>query len=452
MEPVCKGHVLIVGMAKSGVGVAKLLLARGCRVVINDRRPRNEMKETVGLLELLGATVICGHHDLALLTPEPDFVVKNPGIPYDVPLVQAALERGLPVYSEVEVASWFVTAPIVAVTGSNGKTTTTTLIGEMLRCSGIQALVAGNIGTAVSEVVNHLHEDGSLVLEVSSFQLQGTVRFHPHVAVMLNFYPAHLDYHGSFAAYTAAKWKIVENQTANDVVILNYDQPLLREQAERLQARVVWFSRLQSISPGAVVEDDWIVLRQDREILPVLPRQEVALPGEHNLENVLAATAASWAMGGTIAGIASVLKTFAGIEHRLEWVKERKGIVFYNDSKATNPTSARQALTSFPGSIIWIAGGLDRGDDFSVLEDLLHQRVKVAVLLGQSAAVLAETCERAGVPEVRRVASLAAAVAVAYDLAAPGDVVLLSPACASWDMFSSFEERGRMFKDLVHTL
>ncbi|RIV28212.1 UDP-N-acetylmuramoyl-L-alanine--D-glutamate ligase [Alicyclobacillaceae bacterium I2511] len=452
MEPVCKGHVLVVGMAKSGVGVAKLLLSRGYQVVVNDRRSRSEMEASVARLEALGATVVCGNHDLSLLKPNLDFIVKNPGIPYNIPLIQAALERQLPVYSEVEVAAWFITTPIVAVTGSNGKTTTTTLIGEMLFHSGQQPLVAGNIGTAVSEVVGHAQAGVPLVLEVSSFQLQGTASFHPHVAVLLNFYPAHLDYHGSFENYTAAKWKITENQTSEDVVVLNYDQPLLRQRAEQLRARVVWFSRLQLVSNGSAVEDGWIVLRLDGKSLPVLRVQDVALPGEHNLENALAAVTAAWVMGGTVAGIATVLQTFAGIEHRLEYVGKQEGIVFYNDSKATNPTSARQALNSFPGPIVWIAGGLDRGDDFTILEGLLAQRVKAAVLLGQSAQLLAEVCQRAGVPVVNLVTSLAEAVALARDLANSGDVVLLSPGCASWDMFTSFEERGRMFKNLVHTL
>ncbi|GMA49171.1 UDP-N-acetylmuramoylalanine--D-glutamate ligase [Alicyclobacillus contaminans] len=432
--------------------MAQLLLSRGCRVTVNDRRPRREVESAVEALEARGASVVLGDHPLSLLDQPLDYIVKNPGIPYSLPLLVEAGRRGIPVYTEIEVATWELASPIVAITGSNGKTTTTTLVGEILAEAGKEPVVAGNIGRVLSGLVDQIRPEQPVVLEVSSFQLLGTETFHPRIAALLNLYPAHLDYHETYEAYAQAKWRMFRNMTANDTAVLNYDQEELRAHAPTLSASVIYFSRRGPVPEGVFVANGEMVVRRDGRDTRLMPVSALGLKGEHNLENALAATALAIWSGADIEAVKSVLMRFRGIEHRLEFVLERQGVSWYNDSKATNPTAAIRALRSFSDHVIWIAGGLDRGDDFHVLTEVLQGRVKAAVLLGQSAERIAIMCREAGVPEVRLVCSVEDAVRAARNMAAPGDVVLFSPSCASWDMFSSFEERGRIFKQAVHTL
>jgi UDP-N-acetylmuramoylalanine--D-glutamate ligase len=443
--------VLVLGLARSGEAVARLLLRHGCQVTINERRERESSHE-VDDLERLGASLVFGGHPLSLLDAAPDYIVKNPGIPYSVPLLVQARQRDIPIYTEIEVASWLATSPLIAITGSNGKTTTTTLVGEMLAEAQMNPMVAGNIGTVLSSVIESVRADQPIVLEVSSFQLMGTESFHPTVAALLNLYPAHLDYHETYEAYAEAKWSIFQNMGASDTVVLNYDQSAVREQGQRLLPKVLWFSKGTLELAGAFIQDGHIMYRDGESTRFIVAVDAVAMKGEHNLENALAATAIAMAAGATPEVVAHVLTRFRGVEHRQEFVRTLDGVDYYNDSKATNPTSALRALKLFPANVVWIAGGLQRGDDFSGLVDDVHAKVKAAILLGQSADAIQAMCEQAGVAEIERVASLEQAVQVAHRTAAPGDIVLLSPACASWDMFASFEERGRMFKEAVHTL
>jgi UDP-N-acetylmuramoylalanine--D-glutamate ligase len=445
-------RVLVIGLAKSGEGVARLLLKRGVQVVVNERKERPTDSSEVEELEALGAQFVFGGHPLSLLEPSPTYIVKNPGIPYQLPILQEAMARGIPVYTEIEVASWLSNSPIYAITGSNGKTTTTTLVGEMLKRSELHPTVAGNIGVVLSGVVEQVKDGTPIVLEVSSFQLMGTERFHPRIAALLNIYPAHLDYHGSIEAYSEAKWRIFANMSGDDVAVLNYDQPHLRERAAQLSCNVVWFSRLEPVSFGVYVKDGKVMLAERGHVLPIMSVEDIRLVGEHNLENVLAATAVAYWGGAAVEAIRDTLREFGGVEHRIEFVRSVRGVDFYNDSKATNPQAAIRALRSFPGNIVWVAGGLDRGDDFLNMVPEIKHRVKAAVLLGQSAEALMRACERAEVPVVEHVNTLEDATKRAFEIAKPGDVVLLSPASASWDMFESFEVRGRMFKDIVHTL
>ncbi|MFD1677321.1 UDP-N-acetylmuramoyl-L-alanine--D-glutamate ligase [Alicyclobacillus fodiniaquatilis] len=445
--------VLIIGFAKSGAAAADLLLRHGFRVTVNEVQPRPIDDADVERLEKAGVHFVFGGHPATLLDTPWQFIVKNPGIPYNKPLIAAAVEKQIPLFTEIEVASWFTQSPLYAITGSNGKTTTTTLVGEMLQQSNLNPVVAGNIGIVMSSVVEQLTPARPLVLEVSSFQLLGTQTFHPRIAMLLNFFPAHLDYHGNFEAYQAAKWVLFKNQTSADIAILNRDQPLVRDGAGALAAQIHWFSQeTADFADGAAVEDDVIVLVKNHERRPLLPVEKVALKGGHNLANLLAAAAMAQAAGASDAAIRTVAETFAGIEHRLEFVREVAGVRYYNDSKASNPTAGRQGLHAFDKDIIWLAGGLDRGIDFFDLVPDLRNRVKAAVLLGETKAQLKAACEAADVPVIEEVASLEVAVARAHQLATPGDTVLLSPACASWDMFKSFEERGSMFKDAVHRL
>lgn len=446
-------NVLVMGLAKSGEAVARLLLGHGVHVTVNERRTRHEAEYEADTLQALGATLVFGGHPLSLLDGPLDFIVKNPGIPYQIPILQEALARNIPIYTEIEVASWLSESPIYAITGSNGKTTTTTLVGEILSEANQNPVVAGNIGRVLSGVIEQIAPKQPIVLEVSSFQLLGTARFHPHIAALLNIFPAHLDYHETMEAYTEAKWRIFKNMTADDIAVLNYDSAAIRARSAAIRASIVWFSRQTTDIPqGVCVDGGYITLVKGGNRIPLVAVQLVAQRGEHNLENALAATAiAIWA-GAPTTAIEHVLTRFRGVEHRTEYVTTLAGVEYYNDSKATNPEAALRALRGFSEGIVWIAGGLDRGDDFSVLAQEMKQRVKVAILLGQSAQKLASLCAELGIQQVHFAATIEEAVMASRQVAQAGDVVLLSPACASWDMFTSFEERGRMFKDAVHRL
>ncbi|MFX4301982.1 UDP-N-acetylmuramoyl-L-alanine--D-glutamate ligase [Alicyclobacillus tolerans] len=446
--------VLVLGMARSGAAVAGLLLNNGYDVTLNEKKSREECGSIVQELEDRGCRVVCGDHPLSLLDNDYDFIVKNPGIPYHVPIVAEAERRSIPIYTDIEVASWYIQSPIVAVTGSNGKTTTTSLIGEMLSQAGLQPVVAGNIGIPVASVVDTVCPQQPLVLEVSSFQLLGTERFHPHVAVFLNLYSAHLDYHGTREAYAAAKWKLFSNLDANDVAILNFDQPELRAGAVRLAAKIFPFSRLPLAQDGVYLDHGVICIRKEGQVTQVIPEDDILLPGLHNRENALAAIAAAAQFGVTPTVMASVLRSFRGVEHRLEWVRDVSGVHYYNDSKSTNPQAAKASLMAFQSmgkSVVWIAGGLERMDDFSPLQPFLQGTVRMAVIYGECGQRLYDFLHEHQI-DCNLVENLEQALETAATHAKPGEVVLLSPAAASWDMFSSFEERGSMFKELVHKL
>jgi len=446
------GRAFVMGLARSGEAVSRLLLKHGYSVVVNERRERGAEEPEALVLEHLGATVVFGGHPLSLLDSTPDFIVKNPGIPYSVEFLQEAIRRGIPIYTEIEVAAWLTESPIYAITGSNGKTTTTTLVGEILSYAGQDPIVAGNIRRVLAGVVGQGRSNPPIVLEVPSFQLLGTGTFHPRIAALLNLYSSHLDYHGKFEDYVEAKWRMFRNLTVHDTAVLNFDQDLIRDRAAGLNASVAWFSTRTEVSEGAYLDDGNIVVKRNGKVLPVMSLGALAQKGEHNLENALAATVICVWAGTSVEHVAHVLMSFRGVEHRLEYVRHLHGVDYYNDSKATNAQATLRALKSFPGNIVWIAGGLDRGEEFEELREDVQERVKCAVVFGQSADRVVTMCERAQVKQIERVANLQEAIIAARRLASEGDVVLLSPACASWDMFSSFEERGRMFKQLVHTL
>ncbi|TDY46665.1 UDP-N-acetylmuramoylalanine--D-glutamate ligase [Alicyclobacillus sacchari] len=442
-----------MGYGKSGAAAARLLAGRGFRVTVTDRGGAPEADPMVAELAQHGVRFVFGGHPPELLSNAWQFVVKSPGIPYTVPFVEQLVANEVPMFSEIEVASWFTERPIYAITGSNGKTTTTTLVGEMLRVASCNPFVGGNIGTPFAEAIADEQTDEPVVLEVSSFQLMGTWRFRPRGAALLNFYPAHLDYHGTFEAYQEAKWKMFANMEPGDIAVLNADQDLVAGGASRLRADVHYFSVDHArFEFGVGVQNGSIVIADGGHVRTLLSIAEVALPGRHNLQNVVAAAALARAAGAPDEAIRQVAATFQGVEHRLEFVRELAGVRYYNDSKATNPDAARQALRSFARGIVWIAGGLDRGLSFDSLLPELRERVKAAVCLGQTREALRDTCRRAGVARIELVSSLDEAVQCAHRLAEAGDTVLLSPACASWDMFSSFEVRGSMFKEAVHRL
>lgn len=444
--------VLVLGLARSGTSVARLLHGLGARVTVSDARPEEEFGEQVGVLRRLGVRAEFGGHPAELLDGV-RLVVKNPGIPYDRPIIQAALAQEIPVVTEVEVAGAVTRASLMGITGSNGKTTTTSLVAEMFRLAGMPAQAVGNIGTPLSDVALSADEGTWLVTELSSFQLKGTVDFHPRIAGLLNIYPAHLDYHGTMDDYIAAKMKIFANQTAQDVAVVNADQPGPWQAAD-LRAQVWRVSLRGAVERGVYVDGPALVHRggQDDRRQQIAALDQVALPGRHNLENAAMASALALAAGVAQGAVAEALATFRGVEHRTEYVRTVDGVRFFNDSKATNPTAAIQALASFSDPLVVILGGLERGDDLGTLAAALAGRARAVVTIGESAPRMEAAARAAGVARVERAATLEEAVALARAAARRGDVVLLTPAAASWDMFSSYEERGRIFKQAVHML
>lgn len=442
-------HVVVLGMAKSGVAVAKLLHRFGAHVVVNDKKTREEAGGA-DELEALGMKVICGHHPDDLIHSGVSLLVKNPGIPYEAAPVAKAIELGIPVVTEVELAYQIAKAPIIGITGSNGKTTTTTLVGLILKQAGIDALVGGNIGNVLCGLAETARPDQWLVAELSSFQLMGTKTFRPRIGLLLNLYPAHLDYHHNLDDYLAAKLNVFANQTEDDAAILPYDQKEVLDRCQHLSARVYYFSKTQEVPRGAFVKNGMVVFAdgegKQEEIIKV---DEITVP---HLDNALAAILVAMLAGADKASIVQVLSTFPGVEHRMEFVASVNGVKYYNDSKATNPEAASRALQACTEPVVWICGGLDRGVDFRELIPVIQGRVKAVVAIGETAPILLERAQEAGINERIHVDTVEKAVLAASQLANSGDVVLLSPACASWDMFPSFEVRGSMFKDGVHRL
>lgn len=442
-------HIVVLGMAKSGVAVAKLLHRFGAHVVVNDQKPREEAAGAEEL-EALGIPVICGYHPDDLIHDGVALVVKNPGIPYEAAPVAQAMGLGIPIITEVELAYQISQAPIIGITGSNGKTTTTTLVGLILQQAGVDALVGGNIGTVLCGLAQTATPEQWLVAELSSFQLAGTTSFRPRIGVMMNLYPAHLDYHHSLEAYLEAKLRMFANQTRDDIAILPYDQPELLPHFEALKARKYFFSKQQPVARGAYVRDGKIIYADgEGNQEEIIALDAITVP---HVDNALAAILVALLTGADKQSIAQVLTTFPGVEHRMEYVTSIDGVKYYNDSKATNPEAASRALQACTEPVVWICGGLDRGVDFKELIPVIQGRVKAVVALGQTAEILLQRAKEAGIKERVHVDTVEKAVLTASQLAASGDVVLLSPACASWDMFPSFEIRGSMFKDGVHRL
>jgi UDP-N-acetylmuramoylalanine--D-glutamate ligase len=438
--------ILVLGLAKSGVGAATLLHKLGAFVTINDKKPLNENPEAQGLLEQ-GITVICGYHPIELLEEGFELVVKNPGIPYDNPMVVKALELGIPIITEVQLAFEISEAPFIGITGTNGKTTTTTLIFEMLEKGHKKPLIAGNIGTVASDVAQTATVDNHIVIELSSFQLMGIDSFRPKIAVLTNLYDAHLDYHKTRIEYFEAKSFITKNQTAEDYFIVNFDQEVVMDIARLSQATIIPFSTKRYLDQGASIKEGWIYFNGQ----PIIKRDDIVLPGDHNLENILSAIAAAKLTGVENNAIQNVLTTFTGVKHRLQYIGEKQGRKFYNDSKATNILATQNALAAFNKPIILLAGGLDRGNEFDELLPFLN-KVKTLITFGQTANKLESVGKEAGIKSIIRVDNVEKAVPVAYELSEVDDVILLSPACASWDQYKTFEVRGDIFINAVHKL
>ena len=430
--------VLVLGLAKSGESAARLLDKLGAIVTVNDGKTFEENPAAQSLLEE-GIKVVTGGHPLELLDEDFELMVKNPGIPYDNDMVVRALEKKIPVITEVELAYLISEAPIIGITGSNGKTTTTTMIAQVLTAGGQNGLLSGNIGFPASQVAQTASGKDTLVMELSSFQLMGIEAFHPQIAVITNLMPTHLDYHGSFEEYAAAKWNIQKNMTADDYLVLNFNQDWTKEMASQTQATVVPFSTTEKVD-GAYLEGDVLTFRGEA----IMQAAEIGVPGSHNVENALATIAVAKLRGIDNQTIKEVLSAFGGVKHRLQYVGRVNEVAFYNDSKSTNILATQKALSGFDNSkVILIAGGLDRGNEFDELVTDL-KGLKKMVILGQSAARVKRAADQAGVSYLDAT-DVRDAAHKAFDQAEPGDIVLLSPANASWDMYSNFEVRGDEF-------
>ena len=443
-------RVLVIGLAKSGVAVAKLLLHQGAIVTVNDRIPLEENPDAKSLIEE-GIRVLAGSHPVDLLEEHFDFVVKNPGIPYHNCMVEAAIKKGIPVYTEVEIAYQLLEGLIIGITGSNGKTTTTTLASLMLKESFPEREVyaAGNIGIPLSQLVEQSTKEDIYVSELSSFQLMGIDQFKPKIACMVNIFSAHLDYHGTREEYIKAKLQLTKNQTEDDYLVYNADYPELITFIEgHTKATLVPFSRNNVLEFGACVKDHYICFNGEK----VIPVSTIQVPGTQNVENVLAAVAIAKLAGATNEGIQKAVQNFHGVKHRTQFVKEVNKRRFYNDSKATNIIATQTALRSFTNqSVILIAGGLDRGNGFDELVPDLKS-VSGIVLYGETKEKLQEAAKVADVPVIEVVNTLEEATKKAYEISQEDDIILLSPSCASWDQFKNFEIRGDEFIQVVENL
>lgn len=441
--------LLVVGLGKSGLAAALFLRRKGAQVTVSDVRSAESLANEIPALLEEGIMVEAGGHGLLTFRRQ-DLIIVSPGVPLDTPELVQSKSFGLPVIGELELAARFLKGKILAITGSNGKTTTTTLVGAILAEAGIPVLVGGNIGVPVIELIDRTTDETWSVLEVSSFQLESTETFHPAVAVILNITPDHLDRHGSFENYALAKERIFVQQSESDALVLNADNARTADAAARAAADVFWFSIEHAVDQGAWVQDGWVVYRAkpDADIEKVLPLNRIPLKGAHNVENVVAAVSAARQAGASAEAIGRAIEKFQAVEHRLEFVASINGVDFYNDSKATNVDATEKAVAAFPSGIHLILGGKDKGSDYTTLSKLLRERVRAVYTIGSAAAKIGSQLR--GVVSLLSCETLEKAVNAAAAAARPGEVVLLAPACSSFDQFENYEHRGRVFKELVN--
>ncbi len=449
-----KKRILVVGMARSGIAAAELLLHHGAVPILNDQKPQEVFEEALAPLLRTACEFRMGMEAEPLLDGA-DGVVISPGVPLTAPIVTAAAEKGIPLIGELELASSLLLGDLAAVSGTNGKTTTVTLIGRMLENAGRVAHVAGNIGYPLSCVALIAKKEDVTVAEVSSFQLETIRTFRPHIAALLNITEDHLNRHGTMEEYIRLKQRLFENQTDEDVAILNYEDATLREMAASLKSRVAYFSRVRAVESGAYInEDGKIVFAWDGESTAICDATSVLIPGPHNLENALAATAVAMLMGVPAPVVRHTLQSFTGVEHRIEKVRVFQGVTYINDSKGTNVDSTIKAIQSMKAPTVLLLGGYDKHVSFAALAREVASSPQIAqvVLIGQTARMIQEALEAAGYTSLTRAYSMEDAVTKAGKLAVSGGNVLLSPACASFDMFRDFEQRGEVFKQIVNAL
>jgi UDP-N-acetylmuramoylalanine--D-glutamate ligase len=440
--------VLVVGAARSGLASARFLLARGARVILTDSNDCAELRSAVAPLAASVQLELGGHNPGSFRRC--DLVVVSPGVPLSLPMFEISRQAGIPVIGEVELAFRHLRGKILGITGSNGKTTTTALTAELLRLSNLRGFAAGNIGTALIGFVEQSTDQDIYATELSSFQLEGICEFRPLAAALLNLTPDHLDRYPGFEAYIAAKRRIFMNQQPEDFAVLNLDDPRTAETSRQVRSQPVWFSRRREPERGTFVRSGRVISRTGTNEDELFEASEIALKGDHNLENVLAACSLALLAGARSGELREAIRGFRGVEHRLEWVAEISGVQYFNDSKATNVDATVKSLEAFPGGIHLIAGGRDKGGDFSVLRPLVSARVSHIVLIGEAAGKIGE--QLAGAAEMSRAASLPESVTQCHRRAVAGETVLLAPACASFDMFRNYEHRGEVFKKAVRAL
>ncbi|MGE5633001.1 MAG: UDP-N-acetylmuramoyl-L-alanine--D-glutamate ligase [Caulobacteraceae bacterium] len=444
-------NVLVIGAAVTGVPVVKQLVKMGADVTLNDSKKVAELQDIITKLEDLPIKLVAGGHPEEL-AEKCDFVVVSPGVPLDIPLVMRAKALGKEVISEIELAYRFINTPVAAITGTNGKTTTTALLGEIMKASGRNTYVTGNIGHAMILEVENAKPEDVFVVEVSSFQLESVSTFKPKVSAILNITPDHLNRHKTLENYISAKCNVFANQDGNDYTILNADDPETVTVASRAKSKVLFFSRRKPLEEGAWVEDGHIVIKLGDKKATVIHKDKIYIPGNHNLENALAAALMAYCLGVEPSVIAEVLESFKGVEHRIEFVEEVDGVIYYNDSKGTNTDASIKAIEAMKRPTVIIAGGYDKGSEYDDFIEAFGSRIKHMVLIGKTADKIEKTAYSHGFKNTHRAEDLKDAVQKCYALSAPGDAVLLSPACASWDMFNNYEERGRLFKQYVREL
>src|SRR6266567_1325795 len=440
--------ILVVGLARTGVAVARFLAEQGAQVTVTDMKDDAELAPWMAKLEDLSINYQLGQHDKHTFLMA-DMIVVSPGVPMDIKPLQLARAQRRTVISEIELAAAFITAPIAAITGTNGKTTTTTLVGEIFRACGFPTFVGGNIGNPLIDLVESGEQVERVVVELSSFQLEGISRFRPQVAVLLNITEDHLDRYATFQEYIDAKVRIFENQTADDFAVLNMDDPLVAAYADKLTARVVPMSRERELAEGICCRDGIVTFRwegyEER-----FPTEGLKLKGVHNLDNVMAALATTLLLGCDAARALAAVEDFPGLPHRMELVGMVDGVPWYNDSKGTNVGSVVKSLESFAGPVTLIAGGKDKGGDYAPLAELVRERVGHLILIGEAKERIRSALGH--LTDTRSAGSLEEAVALAHQLTVAGGVVLFSPACSSFDMFKSYEDRGEQFAALVRKL
>lgn len=445
--------VLVCGMARSGVAAAQCLYECGARVTISDGKTAEQLAQALEPLQEMDIRRCLGDAAIPEDLKQFDLVVTSPGIPLTAPILRAAKEAGVPVIGELELGAQVSRAPLYAVTGTNGKTTTTTLIGEIFKNAGKTTYVVGNIGYPITACALKAEERDAMVAEVSSFQLETITTFHPHIAVMCNITEDHLNRHGTMEEYIRVKERIFENMGPEDYAVLNLDDPIVRGMAARMRCRAAFFSRRQEVELGTYVEGGEMIFVADGKKKKVLPVEEIYIPGDHNLENALAAAALTLLAGVPVPVVRHTLKTFRGVEHRIETVRTVSGVTYINDSKGTNVDASIRAVRAMKTGTVLLAGGYDKHTDFiPFAQEILQSKVHTVVVMGDTAQQIEAALKQVGFEAILHASSFEEAVQLARSCAKEGENVLLSPACASFDMFKDYEERGRIFKEIVNRM
>lgn len=443
-------NILVLGLAISGVSTAKALNKLGANVTITDMKTEEKLSSFIKQLENFNINYVLGSNDVDL--ENFDLIIKSPGIPLEIPIIKKAKQKEIEVITDIELAYRLSDNKMIAITGTNGKTTTTTLIGEIFKNAGNDCHVTGNIGVGILwEIVNADDQD-VFIIEASSFQLENTNHFKPKVSIIINITPDHLNWHKTFENYVRAKKKIFANQDENDYTILNYDNTTVRELADEVNSNLIYFSTNTTLDKGVYIDGDYIVINDGSKTKKVMPFLDVGVPGKHNLENALASISAAWVMGVDLEVITKTLREFDGVEHRFKFVDCINGMNFYNDSKGTNPDSSIAAIEALDSPIVLIAGGMDKGSDFDEFIKSFNGKVKALVLLGETAEKIKNTAISNGFDNIYIVKNMKEAVQKSNEIGTTGDNILLSPACASWDMYQNFEERGKDFVNAVKGL